>query len=724
MISFRKFLIEAETQGLGDAAKGIPLSANTDASKLSVPPEVELVEQRFAAARFFLQKHFPLFYAMLAKMSVIYTYDVDTMAVDDKGNIYINPVFGSKSLTYNQFVGVIIHEVFHVANLTFARKKDRDHRLWNICTDVIMNRDIQDNLQEYMKKHKPGELEPQLPLEAEMELTGPDGKKVKETGKFYTPVKDGDKWVIDITLGNPKLREAFNKAKIDPNVDVTEMSAEQLYHYCEMVWKKVLPPPPPGKPSSPPGNPPPPSHKPWAPGDRVKGKVDGKKGTVISATPPDANGDQQLDIEWDDETKKFVANKQFSLKEAVSTGLSGKDFKRLVPPGGSGGGSGSKPHPKDPEQETEEDKEEQEKKEQEKKNAPGEKEKDGEENQESGGEEDNKTDKEGEDKTPGKGSGEVEIEEEEESQDKPGNKPGKPGAEKEIDKNAPVNRGAERQTSGKGGGKGGTSLEDILNELPKAVDHINDPNAIPSIKRLPGSDRQQSWSPEEAKQKAQDAANTGDRRVKEIEQSKAQQDTVNKVKDLFKPKVDWKKVLTQTIVGPGKVRYTFQKPAKRYMGHGIYMPSKKPEPSTKFAAIAIDSSGSITPQDIARFINEVHSAIVKYKASIFLILYHDYVYFSKEYNYKNAGDLYKLTFSSGGNNDNCIWPYIVKHKLDSKIKSLVVLTDGYFFEQFKPLPPQVDLVFILVDGGTTRYMKLVDPTVVFLNRKDEKQTKK
>jgi hypothetical protein len=61
-----------------------------------------------------------------------------TMAVDPKGNIYINPKF-SKKLTDVEFYTILAHEAMHIANGTFFRQKVRDMHDWNIATDLIIN---------------------------------------------------------------------------------------------------------------------------------------------------------------------------------------------------------------------------------------------------------------------------------------------------------------------------------------------------------------------------------------------------------------------------------------------------------------------------------------------------------------------------------------------------------------------------------------------------------
>lgn len=61
----------------------------------------------------------------------------DTMATDGK-HLYYNPVFVD-GLSMNQLMGVIAHEVFHVANLHHTRRKGRDPKEWNVAADLAAN---------------------------------------------------------------------------------------------------------------------------------------------------------------------------------------------------------------------------------------------------------------------------------------------------------------------------------------------------------------------------------------------------------------------------------------------------------------------------------------------------------------------------------------------------------------------------------------------------------
>ena len=180
---------------------------------------------RMEGARYNLYKNAAFLSNFLRRLRLVVTreHDIKTAAVDNKGNIYINPEF-AMSLTFNHFVGVLLHETMHIATLSFERKNARDHTLWNICTDYIMNRDILN-----------GGFE--LPREGVI-----DGKPAK----FCVPDKEGDKWFVEADVVRRETLPNQINNPLDPNdttpgsqvggisivhvkIDVTRMSAGGLY---------------------------------------------------------------------------------------------------------------------------------------------------------------------------------------------------------------------------------------------------------------------------------------------------------------------------------------------------------------------------------------------------------------------------------------------------------------------------------------------------------------
>ena len=121
------------------------------------------------AVRSYVMQANPYFGYLLQQMHIIMTFDVPTMAVDSKRNLYINPDFvlelGKGYVDFsetgfkikqgnNPIAFVIAHEVYHIFNETFARERGRTASvvynnspisLWNIATDFEMNYRLQYN---------------------------------------------------------------------------------------------------------------------------------------------------------------------------------------------------------------------------------------------------------------------------------------------------------------------------------------------------------------------------------------------------------------------------------------------------------------------------------------------------------------------------------------------------------------------------------------------------
>lgn len=79
----------------------------------------------------------PFYGCFLFDFPIIETRYVKTFATDSRA-IFYNPEF-AKSLTHDEIVGVLAHEVKHIVYLHCIRKMDREHEKWNIACDYIIN---------------------------------------------------------------------------------------------------------------------------------------------------------------------------------------------------------------------------------------------------------------------------------------------------------------------------------------------------------------------------------------------------------------------------------------------------------------------------------------------------------------------------------------------------------------------------------------------------------
>ena len=92
---------------------------------------------------------YPFYCYIAMNMRISENAQIPTMGVSENGDMVYNPKFVVDLVTKNKeyLIGVVCHEVLHVAMLTFSRRGMRDHMLWNMATDLAINwLLIQDNL--------------------------------------------------------------------------------------------------------------------------------------------------------------------------------------------------------------------------------------------------------------------------------------------------------------------------------------------------------------------------------------------------------------------------------------------------------------------------------------------------------------------------------------------------------------------------------------------------
>jgi predicted metal-dependent peptidase len=122
------------------------------------------------------------------------TEDIPTMAINQCGRIVWNRDFVMKQ-SDEQLCGLLAHEAGHIWNDTFGRQDWRDHQLWNIATDIMINY-----------------------------LLTQDGMTLPEGG-----------WVPDAN-GDIKLPTKDQKGKI---INVAKLTCEEVYDAVEAVAEKV-----------------------------------------------------------------------------------------------------------------------------------------------------------------------------------------------------------------------------------------------------------------------------------------------------------------------------------------------------------------------------------------------------------------------------------------------------------------------------------------------------
>jgi predicted metal-dependent peptidase len=98
--------------------------------------EIEL-EKRISASLLRLQTRSPFFATLALFTHIRMTTGVPRAATDGQ-DIFINPEF-VRSLPTPALDGLLLHEVLHAALLHVVRRQTREHQLWNIAADIVVN---------------------------------------------------------------------------------------------------------------------------------------------------------------------------------------------------------------------------------------------------------------------------------------------------------------------------------------------------------------------------------------------------------------------------------------------------------------------------------------------------------------------------------------------------------------------------------------------------------
>lgn len=146
------------------------------------------------------------------------------------------------------------------------------------------------------------------------------------------------------------------------------------------------------------------------------------------------------------------------------------------------------------------------------------------------------------------------------------------------------------------------------------------------------------------------------------------------IDELLEPQIPWRSQLWRFFNQRKPDRITWNKPNRRLIGQGIYMPSKRYVP-TGDVVIAVDTSGSVSEDELQHFaseIAEIHKALQPRKLFVADVdtEIHDRV---KEY---GPYDTPEFTYKGrGGTSFEPVFKWVEENNI--QLDALVYLTDGY-----------------------------------------------
>ncbi len=150
---------------------------------------------------------------------------------------------------------------------------------------------------------------------------------------------------------------------------------------------------------------------------------------------------------------------------------------------------------------------------------------------------------------------------------------------------------------------------------------------------------------------------------------------------LLQPEIDWRDVMREfaTTTCTGADYSTYARPNRRYMHTGMYLPSGVSE-QVEELVFAIDTSMSITQEDITKFLSEAAGIVENVNPRAVRILYWGTTVCGDELYGDGHADLSTFEQSTkpiggGGTDVTCVTEYMAGESITAQ--AVIVFTDGY-----------------------------------------------
>jgi predicted metal-dependent peptidase len=150
------------------------------------------------------------------------------------------------------------------------------------------------------------------------------------------------------------------------------------------------------------------------------------------------------------------------------------------------------------------------------------------------------------------------------------------------------------------------------------------------------------------------------------------------VKDLTEPMIGWKELLEQQVQSTIKSDYSFARPGRKAWHMDAILPSQKPG-ETIDVFVGIDTSGSITDNDLKIFLSEIKGIMESYdEYKIHVVGWDTQVHNTGIFTSENLEDIASFTPGGGGGTDPmCVWEHLIEEGIEPK--KLIMFTDYCFF---------------------------------------------
>lgn len=145
------------------------------------------------------------------------------------------------------------------------------------------------------------------------------------------------------------------------------------------------------------------------------------------------------------------------------------------------------------------------------------------------------------------------------------------------------------------------------------------------------------------------------------------------IDEILQPRVPWREVLREFLIRMARNDYRWNRPNRRFVARGLYLPSLAGE-SLGEVVVAVDTSGSINQAELDRFAAEMQGILDAYDVHL-TVLYHD-TDVSKIVEWSPSdGPITLNAHGGGGTSHRCVFEWLEEHGIDPNC--VICLTDLY-----------------------------------------------
>lgn len=160
---------------------------------------------------------------------------------------------------------------------------------------------------------------------------------------------------------------------------------------------------------------------------------------------------------------------------------------------------------------------------------------------------------------------------------------------------------------------------------------------------------------------------------------------------LLNPLLPWDRILRKHFHAFDKTNYSFRKPNRRFLPDH-YLPSAHDE-ALGNVAMALDMSGSVSPQETQQFVTDVHDVLVSVKPKLLELVQFDTRVISVD-QITSREQLLRMDFRGRGGTD--IDP-VMEWAQTCQDDVLVVFTDGYF--SAPKIQPPIPVIWVIYNNA-------------------------